>query len=70
MPLYEFYCEDCNDVFDCIVPIGTKEYTCMCGSKAHKIMSLSNFKLKGGGWAADGYSGNKGAKDCNKSKGG
>ena len=29
---------------------------CGCGEQAKKIMSLNNFRLKGGGWYKDGYS--------------
>ncbi len=47
MPLYEFYCEDCNDTFDSIENMGTKYIMCFCGSKAYKIMSVPNFKING-----------------------
>ena len=38
--------------------MGTKTITCTCGKQANKVPSLSNFHLKGGGWAKDNY-GNK-----------
>jgi putative FmdB family regulatory protein len=56
MPLYTFQCTSCTKEFDVIVQMGTKEAKCSCGSKAKKVMALSNFHLKGGGWEKDGYS--------------
>lgn len=70
-PIYEFLCENCDEVIESLVKLNTREIKCkFCGGVASKIISLSSFQLKGGGWEADGYSSNKGSKDCNKSKGG
>ena len=64
MPIYEFQCEHCGEVFSELVKLGTEEYLCpKCGEKADKIMSVPNFVLKGGCWAFDGYSYNKRKKE-------
>lgn len=62
MPIYTFRCIVCEKEFESLVKMGTKSMACEhCGKYAHKIQSLSNFILKGGGWASEGYSkqGNK-----------
>ena len=35
---------------------GDRPMTTRCGGPTHKLISRSTFMLKGGGWAADGYS--------------
>lgn len=57
MPLYEFTCEN-NHVINEFRSIKdeTNEIKCpFCGKVAKKIISNSNFVLKGGGWATSGY---------------
>jgi len=56
MPIYEFKCPN-GKISEKFVKLGTREIKCpKCRRKAEKIMSLCTFKLKGGGWYADGYS--------------
>jgi putative FmdB family regulatory protein len=56
MPIYEFECPE-GTVTERLVGTDTGEIECpKCHKKAGKIMSLCAFHLKGGGWAADGYS--------------
>ena len=60
MPVYEFECKECGEISEDLVRMGTKNITCpKCQAKAHKIMSTTTFKLKGGGWYADGYASKK-----------
>lgn len=61
MPVYEFECVSCGnregylmDINDATIPKCIK-----CGSTTKKIISKSNFVLKGSGWYADGYSSKK-----------
>jgi putative FmdB family regulatory protein len=55
MPMYEFKCQE-GTVTEKFVKMGTKEIKCpKCHGKAKKIISSCTFKLKGGGWYADGY---------------
>ena len=59
MPLYEYKCDQCNEVTESIENWNTKEINCLvCNNIAHRIISLSNFELKGSGWYKDGYSNN------------
>ncbi len=68
MPIYEFKCEKCGKVYESIISLGVREIECDCGGKAKRIMSCSNFVLKGPGWAKDGYSKDSKCK-CTKKPG-
>ena len=62
MPVYEFECPE-GTVTEKVVHLDTKEIMCpKCHAKAKKIISACTFKLKGGGWFADGYSSTKNKK--------
>ena len=65
MPLYEFECEDCGYIFEELVTLSSKilneyEIVAVCpkcdSAFCKKIISKTNFRLKGSGWAKDGYS--------------
>lgn len=56
MPIYTFKCRSCGADYEELVPMGTENYKCSCGESATKVPSLSNFHLKGVGWASNGYS--------------
>ena len=59
MPLYEFSCEPCDKDFELLIRMEKSEepQNCpKCGKEGKKKVSRSSFTLKGGGWAADGYS--------------
>ena len=59
MPVYEFECPN-GTITERFVRTGTKVIECpKCHRKAKKIISSCAFILKGGGWAADGYSSKK-----------
>ena len=58
MPLYEYYCSNCNRILEIEQKITDDPLTqCPeCGSTAFKrLISKTFFVLKGGGWYADGY---------------
>lgn len=64
-PIYEFSCTKCDDVTEKIVQLDSaneEEFTIVepctkCGNNTfQKIMSNTSFRLKGSGWAGDGYS--------------
>ena len=64
MPTYDYQCEKCEFEFEREQRITEDAIkTCpKCKSrKAKRLLSASNFILKGGGWYADGY-GSSGAK--------
>jgi putative FmdB family regulatory protein len=59
MPIYEYHCEDCGYTFSKLESITSENRikTCPdCGGKAKRIVSVSSFHLKGGGWFSSGYS--------------
>ena len=58
MPVYEYECQKCNKVFEVQQKIADEPLTdCPeCQAPVKKLMSMSSFQLKGGGWYADGYS--------------
>ncbi len=57
MPIYEFKCDSCGEVFEQFCrDYTTEEVMCPeCEYPAYKIPSLSSFKLEGNHWAKDGY---------------
>jgi putative FmdB family regulatory protein len=58
MPVYEYECQECKKVFEVQQKIADKPLRdCPeCQAPVKKLMSMSSFQLKGGGWYADGYS--------------
>lgn len=58
MPVYEYECQECQKVFEVQQKIADKPLSdCPeCEAPVKKLMSMSSFQLKGGGWYADGYS--------------
>ncbi len=62
MPIYEYECEKCGDVFEVNQSISADTLTkhnqadSSCKGKVKKLMSSNAFHLKGGGWYKDGYS--------------
>jgi putative FmdB family regulatory protein len=71
MPIYEYRCNGCGEVFEVIRKFSDKplKKCILCGvDKVEKLISQSSFVLKGGGWHKDGYSG-KGDKGGTGDKG-
>ena len=57
MPIYEYQCSKCGNVFEVMqkfsdAPIKKHE---KCGGKVQKLISRSGFQLKGGGWYVTDY---------------
>ena len=69
MPIYEYECSRCNKVIEAWQSFSDSPLTeCPdCAGPLKKLISMSSFHLKGGGWYADGYAsrgcGKNGAKD-------
>lgn len=60
MPLYEFRCNECGAVFDRIQKMDAPEPECPeCSGSTKKLISASNFELKGTGWYKTDFKGNK-----------
>ena len=58
MPVYQYHCTTCNKTFDIMKTSfdpKPQENCLICGKLSDKIVSKSSFKLKGFGWARNGY---------------
>ena len=70
MPIYEYKCSECNEVFEHFERISDEPLqTCLkCGSvnTISKIISSSGFRLSGTGWYETDFKNTK--KDINKSE--
>jgi len=58
MPIYEYRCLKCEEVFEELQSFSDKELKiCPCGKKGkvEKLISLSSFQLKGDGWYSTDY---------------
>lgn len=63
MPIYEYECTGCHQVTEIWQSLSDAQAsTCPnCSGDLKKIISMSSFQLKGGGWYSDGYC-NSGSK--------
>jgi len=51
IPIYEYLCTSCNKSFSILQKSYTQKIQCnKCGGKLEKLISKSNFHLKGDGW--------------------
>lgn len=57
MPVYEYECCKCGKVVEAWQSLSDEPMTdCPdCAGSLKKLISMSSFRLKGGGWYADGY---------------
>jgi putative FmdB family regulatory protein len=57
MPLYEYQCSKCGNVFEVIQRFSDQPLTVHegCGGEVVKLISRSAFQLKGSGWYATDY---------------
>ncbi|HSO09713.1 MAG TPA: zinc ribbon domain-containing protein, partial [Desulfoprunum sp.] len=62
MPVYEYECSDCHKIFEVQQKLSDAPLSVCpeCDGSVKKLMSMSSFRLKGGGWYADGYSSSSG----------
>lgn len=68
MPVYEYRCRKCGHQFERMQRVNDPNPPCpavldedrtapvTCGAVTEKVLSTTNFALKGSGWASDGYS--------------
>ncbi len=70
MPIYEYQCDNCQQVTEAWQGLAEGPLTtCQsCAGSLKKLISMSSFHLKGGGWYADGYSGSGANKTCTKAE--
>jgi len=70
MPLYEYKCQSCGEVFETIQkfsdePLSVHE---KCGGQVERLISTSALKFKGSGWYVNDYGkGNSGAPKADPS---
>ena len=57
MPIYEYQCSKCSEVFEAFQKISDDPLTeCkFCHGRVEKIISQSSFQLKGSGWYLTDY---------------
>ena len=57
MPLYEYQCENCGDVFEVMQKFADTPLTehSTCGGKVHRLISASALQFKGSGWYVNDY---------------
>jgi len=71
MPLYEYRCAKCGDVFEVLQKFSDAPLTVheACGGSVERLISRSGFALKGSGWYATDYPRSGSApKDSGESK--
>jgi putative FmdB family regulatory protein len=65
MPIYEYKCENCGEVFEVRQKYSDEPVTVheKCGGHVEKLISASAFQFKGSGWYVNDYGkGGNGAK--------
>jgi putative FmdB family regulatory protein len=57
MPLYEYQCENCGEVFELIEKFSAEPLTVheKCGGKVHRLISAPALQFKGSGWYVTDY---------------
>ncbi len=70
MPIYEYQCTKCGEVFEAFQkitdePLGQCKF---CGAKVEKLISHSNFQLKGSGWYLTDYARRNSSSSMDKPK--
>jgi putative FmdB family regulatory protein len=68
MPLYEYRCDDCGDIFEVIQKFSDEPLSVHegCGGKVVRVLSAPALQFKGTGWYVTDYAGNGGAKQDGK----
>lgn len=68
MPIYEYCCEDCRQIFEeWQKDFQDRDKVCpVCGGTSQRLISNTSFVLKGGGWYASGYSKGSGGNGSTK----
>lgn len=65
MPLYEYKCEKCDQVFEVIQKFSDEPLTehQSCGGAVERLLSKPAFQFKGTGWYVTDYARSGGSKD-------
>ena len=59
MPLYEYQCENCGEVFELMQKFSDEPLTVheKCGGKVQRLLSAPALQFKGSGWYVTDYAG-------------
>ena len=70
MPLYEYKCEGCGEVFEAIQKFADEPLTTheKCGSAVHRLLSAPAFQFKGSGWYVTDYARGKSSAPAKSEK--
>lgn len=70
MPIYEYCCEDCQQVFEeWQKDFEERQMPCpVCGGNSKRLISNTSFILKGGGWYVTDYAQGTASANGNGSK--
>lgn len=70
MPIYEYQCTKCGEVFEAFQKITDEPLSqCkFCKAKVEKLISHSSFQLKGSGWYLTDYARRSSSGDSDKPK--
>lgn len=70
MPIYEYQCTKCGEVFEAFQKITDEPLTqCkFCQAKVEKLISQSSFQLKGSGWYLTDYAKGSSSSSAEKPK--
>jgi len=57
VPIYEYQCSKCGEIFEAFQKINDKplKQCKFCHSKVERLISQTSFQLKGGGWYLTDY---------------
>lgn len=71
MPLYEYKCQGCGDVFEVIQKFSDQPLTVheKCGGKVERLVSAAALRFKGSGWYVTDYGKGKTHESGQKSEG-
>ena len=72
MPIYEYQCTKCGEVFEAFQKITDEplSHCKFCNSKVEKLISHSSFQLKGSGWYLTDYARRSSSSAMDKPKSG
>lgn len=68
MPLYEYKCDKCGDVFEVMQKFSDEPLTVhsKCGGVVHRLLSAPALQFKGSGWYVTDYARSGGAESKKK----
>ena len=72
MPLYEYRCDACGDLFEVMQKFSDEPLSVHegCGGKLDRVLSAPALQFKGTGWYITDYARNGGSKKDKKAEGG